>query len=484
MEKLLSEVFELWDQPGRLGNHPLADALATTVATEFRQFEISVDPVFGRAKALRRVIQAGINTLAVEGEAPPVKENDPKWCQKEWRYYNILTLSLGTRASPKKVADRICLALGGHFYDEKSKALKMLASVLMAWEGSPMAQSEPIKLALPPGGGALRLADKYYIERQADADLNFIPARPGQTFIIRGPRQMGKTSLLIRIANGLRRDYGAKIVHFDFESIDQPHLTSLDTVLYQLAQSILFDLGLDIDQVDQHWRNTRLTPIKRMERLLEQNALSAFDAPLVLAMDEVDRLLPTAFRQDFFSMVRTWHNNRATRAKWDKLNLILVISTEPYLLINDLNLSPFNVGYKLNLDDFDELQLKRLNLLYGSPLPDVDLPNLKELLNGHPFLTSVALYTLKRHNLPWRELERQAILEAGPFTEHLQHLFRLLTHQPTLQAAFEKVLQHKACDDDHSLFRLLKAGLIKKSGDQYVCRCYLYQRYFSRELSN
>jgi len=61
-------------------------------------------------------------------------------------------------------------------------------------------------------------------------------------------------------------------------------------------------------------------------------------------MDEVDRLLQTAFHSDFFALLRSWHNSRAFDDRWNRLNIVMVISTEPYLLIPDANQSPFNVG--------------------------------------------------------------------------------------------------------------------------------------------
>jgi hypothetical protein len=51
----------------------------------------------------------------------------------------------------------------------------------------------------------------------------------------------------------------------------------------------------------------------------------------MLAMDEVETVFDTAFRSDFFGMLRSWHNSRVpTSPAWIKLDLALVTSTEPY----------------------------------------------------------------------------------------------------------------------------------------------------------
>jgi hypothetical protein len=53
----------------------------------------------------------------------------------------------------------------------------------------------------------------------------------------------------------------------------------------------------------------------------------------------VAALVDTSFRLDFFSMLRSWHNSRAniTTSIWKQLDLVLVTSTEPYQLIENLN---------------------------------------------------------------------------------------------------------------------------------------------------
>lgn len=78
-------------------------------------------------------------------------------------------------------------------------------------------------------------------------------------------------------------------------------------------------------------------------------------------MDEVEVVFDTKFRSDFFGMLRSWHNNWAATPIWKPLDLVLVTSTEPYQLIEDLNQSPFNVGQVIELVDFDGDQVTDLN---------------------------------------------------------------------------------------------------------------------------
>jgi hypothetical protein len=465
---LLREAFQNWHKP-ILPNNSLRQKLASSVEKQRWELDLDDSP-YGCDRALRHVIQAGIKLLAPDGgKDPPCQENDPKWYQREWIYYNILTLSLVSDTNNKYVMGKTGCS-GGDFYHKKKEALETLAYVLLDEEGSPSPLEFP--------SGAIIADSKFYIERQADADLEIIPSLR-QTFIIRGPRQVGKTSLLIRGTKRMEQQYAAKVIRFDFQSIDRDHLASLDSVLYQLAHSIVSDLGLDTDNVKQIWKDNILAPTRKIYGLLDKNVLPAFDVPIILALDEVDRLLLNDFREDFFAMLRAWHNSGASVDHWRKLNLILVISTEPYLLINNPYQSPFNVGYKLSLDDFNDQQVSQLNQLYGSPLQPEELPSLMYLLNGHPYLTRVALYTMKKENLTWSGLERIAVSDSGPFTDHLRHIQSVLSNEPNLGKIFKQIIKGENCSDEHAQFRLLKAGLIKKKKEAYVCRCYLYHQYFA-----
>ena len=199
-------------------------------------------------------------------------------------------------------------------------------------------------------------------------------------------------------------------------------------------------------------------------------------------MDETDSLLQTEFYRDFFGLLRSWHNRRASRPAWETLNLVLVISTEPYLLIDDVNQSPFNVGLQLYLEDFDETQVRGLNQRHRSPVLESDVPQLMALLNGHPYLTRKALYTLVAEGLTWAELIRIAADDDGPFNDHLRRHQWLLRNKSELRAALSEIIHHNRCSDEIAFYRLMRAGLAQREDDVYTCDCELYSLYFVDKL--
>ncbi|MEW5959951.1 MAG: AAA-like domain-containing protein [Chloroflexota bacterium] len=342
----------------------------------------------------------------------------------------------------------------------------------------PLPEFDPRYLEAP--GGVVKLRDRFYIERHSDAQLKNEVIKVGTTTTIRAARQTGKSSLLVRGVN-FGREHGAKVINLDLQRIDADRLASPDLFLRDLAESIVRKLRLDAAEVERAWQGP-LGPQDKLTYLLEDYVLPESDSPIILALDEVDRLLTTPFHNDFFALLRSWHNSRALDEQWDRLNMVMVISTEPYLLIADANQSPFNVGLKLYLEDFNEAQVRDLNQRHGEPLTGADFAQLLELLGGHPYLTRKALYLLLTENLSWADLTRLAPLDQGPFGDHLRRQQWLLRNEPDLQAALRQVIEQHSTADEMALFRLLQAGLVKGRGDAYSCRCDLYRLYFKDKL--
>jgi hypothetical protein len=98
--------------------------------------------------------------------------------------------------------------------------------------------------------------------------------------------------------------------------------------------------------------------------------LESFDQPMVWFMDEADKLFGVPFASDFFGLVRSWHNSRATEpgSAWSRFTVVIGYATEAHLFIQDLNQSPFNVGRQLPMRNFSVEETAELNLRYGSPL--------------------------------------------------------------------------------------------------------------------
>jgi hypothetical protein len=236
------------------------------------------------------------------------------------------------------------------------------------------------------------------------------------------------------------------------------------------------------DRTEEFWNNP-LGQVQKTTNYVTKHLLREMsDAQVLLAMDEVERMFTSPFRSDFFSMLRSWHNNRARGGDWTRFNMALVTSTEPYQLIADLNQSPFNVGTVVELTDFSPEQVDDLNQRHGVPLSSEQVATLSELLGGHPYLTRKALYLTASKRTAFEGIVKEAGEDEGPFGDHLRnHLFRMSDHQE-LKSGLMQVIKHQRCSDEHIFFRLRGAGLVRRIGNDVLPRNTLYAEYFRKRL--
>jgi DNA-binding CsgD family transcriptional regulator len=324
--------------------------------------------------------------------------------------------------------------------------------------------------------GTMNTHSPFYIERSSDRIAFETIQQEGVTITIKGPRQMGKSSLLLRVRETALAA-GKRAALFDFQLFDKPTLANPDLFFRQWCNWVTDELELD-NRVDEFWE-TPLGNSQRTTRYLQRYLLQAVNGPLSLVMDEVDRIFDTPFRSDFFGMLRSWHNNRQTSPLWQALDLVLVTSTEPYQLIEDLNQSPFNVGEVIELVDFTLEQVADLNQRHGAPLNKAEVGRLMGLLSGHPFLVRKALYLAASGRFTNQSLFSEATADQGPFGDHLRNQLFRLHERPELMDGMRQVVQKKSCPDERVYFRLRGAGLVKREGYTVIPRCQLYADYFN-----
>ena len=193
-----------------------------------------------------------------------------------------------------------------------------------------------------PPGGTMDVQSPFYIARKTDKKaLDLIQHRGGITMTIKGPRQCGKSSLLSRILHHAD-SVNKKGVLLDFQMMDQSDMDQPDLFFKSFCSLLSEELNIE-DRTNEFWKSSSGNKQKCRKYFLD-HILPSFDQPLILALDEVDRVFSVPYRNDFFSMLRNWHNSRRPGAPWKELDLVLVTSTEPYQFITDLTQSPFNVG--------------------------------------------------------------------------------------------------------------------------------------------
>lgn len=346
--------------------------------------------------------------------------------------------------------------------------------------GAPLPQVDPRVLELAMERGTMRFNSPFYVRRPTDDEMDRQLRREGTTVIVKGARQMGKSSLLVRAA-AQARNQGKRVCSIDFQSIDETRFTTLDSLLMYLMSRLARDWKT-ARKASDYW-DDRLGAKDSATDFIEDAVLSGHEAPAILFLDEADRVFPYPYRNDFFALLRYWTNRRADAPEWDHFNLVVAHSTDPVLWIDDINQSPFNVGNPIRLRDFDFGQVAELSRRYPLTLSEANLNEVYGLLGGHPYLTRQAFYVLASGSAGLDELQRTATRPDGPFGDHLRRFAGILSQRESLKKAVLQILQGNPCDDEHSFQRLYAAGLVTGSSrHEAQLRCRLYEDYLRTHL--
>lgn len=354
---------------------------------------------------------------------------------------------------------------------------RLLAEIMRTVQEPP-----PLK-KIPPPGGVVPLDSQYYVVRPTDEEFRTALARHDSVILLRGARQMGKTSLLAR---GLQeaRQSGARIVMTDFQKLNASDLENIETFYLTLAKWIADELDLDVIPEDV-W-NRKRGPSVNFERFILREVLRKIETPLVWAMDEVDRLFPCNFGSEVFGLFRSWHNarNLSPHLEWSRLTLAIAYATEAHLFISDLNQSPFNIGTLISLEDFTLDQVAELNRRYQSPLrTEQELKRFFEVAGGQPYLVNRGLYEMVQNKWDVSAFVSQAPREEGIYGDHLRRLLVLIARNEELCGVMKQVLDGKPCPTPESFYRLRAAGIVSgESARDARLRCGLYATYLRRHL--
>jgi len=339
-----------------------------------------------------------------------------------------------------------------------------------------------------PPGGVVPLESPDYIERSTDPRFFEALSRGDSIVLVKGPRMVGKTSLLARGLARVRRS-GYRVAVTDLQKLTPRDLESAETLLLAFARQLATRLELDVTP-EADW-DSQSGPNESFERFLRRRILGASLPPLVWALDEVDQLFPYRFASEVFGLFRSWHNERALDpdGPWSRLTLAIAYATEAHLFITDLNQSPFNVGTHLALADFTQEEVAEMNRRYDRPLSDsASLNRYLQIVGGHPDLVRRGLQEIARsraagENDPLSALEASAAHDGGPFSNHLRRLQFALAQDTTLCDAVRQVLRGQACPGWNPFYRLRSAGvLLGDSPETARLRCGLYARYLEMHL--
>ena len=227
-----------------------------------------------------------------------------------------------------------------------------------------------------------------YIERSADAKLLAALLASEYVFVL-DSRQKGKSSLVARTIVKLK-ERGVLTVKLDLQRIGA-NVTPEQWYAGLLA-GIGQELGLTPDLFEYWAANQVVGPLARWVGALEIVVLPRLKQPLVVFVDEIDFVRALPFPTDeFFGAVRDCYNRRSETIGFERLTFCLVGVATPGQLVRNPEITPFNIGTRLDLSDFTLDETREFAAALDAPGRDGAqlLERVHYWVNGHPYLTQL-----------------------------------------------------------------------------------------------
>jgi hypothetical protein len=355
-------------------------------------------------------------------------------------------------------------------------------------QGVSESKSEPIQprdinIPFENLDGQVPLNSPFYVERPPiEATCYTAILKPGILIRIKAPRQMGKTSLMSRILHqGEKQGYQIGFINLWSREL----FKNLDSFLESFCANVSLELGIE-EKIDQYWKPQRYSSQTNCTNYFQSYLLKELKQPVILGLDEVDRIFQySEIADEFFTMLRSWHEKGKNNETWQKLRLVISHSQEVYISL-DVNKSPFNVGLPIDLNKFSLAQVQDLVKRHGLQWSDTEINQLMGMIDGHPYLVRTALYHIATNDLTLKQFLEIAPTEEGLYEDHLYRHLLILEENKQLKSAMLKLVNS---DDAVTLeptyaFKLKSMGLAESKGNKVIPLCNLYRIYFSDRLQD
>ena len=208
-------------------------------------------------------------------------------------------------------------------------------------------------------GGTLPWEAKTYVKRSIDDEL-FEFAKKTHTdnrvCSILAPRQMGKSSLMVRTAQFLR-DEGIICVEINLQGLGGVNSSNVFwySILDEICQKIDKVWGLDSQEnhvlvkLKAYWKNQdNSSSGKRFCDFIKEEILAKIDSHLVVFLDEIQCLINWNLQNDFLGVIKSLSsevNNEILR----KLNFVILGVAKPSEILTNKEVA-FNTGVPLEME--------------------------------------------------------------------------------------------------------------------------------------
>ncbi|HJZ45780.1 MAG TPA: AAA-like domain-containing protein, partial [Roseiflexaceae bacterium] len=342
-------------------------------------------------------------------------------------------------------------------------------------------------------GGTISADNPLYIKRRADDELLEL-CLAGEYAYILTARQLGKSSLILRTSIRLR-ETGVRAVVVDLQRLGKQAVSAPQWFL-GLIREVARGLALDTNLLAWWQEHDTLGMAERMGAFFEKLVLTQISERVVIFIDEIDTTIGLTFADDFFVEIRALHEGRAQNPQLKRLSFVLIGTASPNDLINDAQRTPFNIGRRLNLNDFDLTEA--LLLAKGLSLPEQKARRVLEWVfrwtNGHPYLTQRLCRAIAERKQPrWNRNGVDMVVAETFFGDksqdsNLDYVQKMLLQAPNPPGTTELLITYQQIcrgrrpvqDDAQSLIKsyLKLSGIVRLQRGALRVRHPIYQHVF------
>jgi hypothetical protein len=176
-------------------------------------------------------------------------------------------------------------------------------------------------LALESPEGQVRMESRFYLHSPYEERCHEELQKPGSLVRIKSPRNMGKSSLMVRVLAHAAQ-LGYRTVTIDLEQTNQKFFHDLDKFMQWFCASVGKPLGVRV-KIEDYWDDIFGANDNATE-YFEQYLLNGSQPPLVLAIDNFDRIFAyPEIETDFCGLLRGWYERSRSDARWGNLRLLI-----------------------------------------------------------------------------------------------------------------------------------------------------------------
>ena len=350
-------------------------------------------------------------------------------------------------------------------------------------------------------GTPLHAVRAGYVRRKAD-DLLYDTVVSGQFAHVLASDRTGKSSLIAATAARLENN-GCKVAILDLAQIgERDGGSDPGRWYYNVAYRLLRQLRIRYD-LQSWWQDKSI--LSNRQRLVEfysEIILQFVPERIVVFVDEIQCIEDLPYAHELLVSIRAAHNARTTDPDFSRLTFVLVGECDAGSLIEEAELSPFNVTQQVLLGDFsrNDLDLFATELNLDQKDAAIALDRIFYWTRGQPYLSQKIARSVARDGADGdlvlqidryatRQIAGRGALQNEP---HLSHLHRAIVNDTrrkeallNLYGKIRKGIEVAADLGSMLQRRLIAIGLIEIDEDGNLrVRNRIYEAVFTARWAN